>query len=315
MELNVWNVNVLHISCAKILNIQILENNTVKCCDIGGTVNDNHNDFESVSYDFLSDLADENGKLNISVVKYILQQKDNVVSVLKGKVKLLIDQVEFLQTNYKNNTSSLGNTVELPLSVHDVIAINKQPTISDFGKQKASVKINGIINSTTVESEIGSGSEKANVENSGVEILDNSNKPKPINGTELWTSVVNRKQKRKVVVGNRSEIDSSECTLKGVPKLASLHVFRLDPETEVVDLETYLKPKFPEVVCQKLNSKYPDIYSSFRFDVYEENFEKALDPQNWPKNARIRRFLFPMNDRRQHQQQNQFPVSGVNQPQ
>lgn len=57
---------------------------------------------------------------------------------------------------------------------------------------------------------------------------------------------------------------------------------------ELVEL---LKPTFPEVSCEKLVSRHPELYSSFKVGIYEGNFGTAMDPALWPSNACIRRFL------------------------
>lgn len=38
-------------------------------------------------------------------------------------------------------------------------------------------------------------------------------------------------------------------------------------------------------------SRKPDLYSLFKVDIFEDNFELAMDPTLWPENARVRRFL------------------------
>lgn len=103
-----------------------------------------------------------------------------------------------------------------------------------------------------------------------------------------------KKPKSTIVVGNKtgSDIDLIQNKLKGVPKVISLHVYRLDPETTVENLIHYLKPSFPEVLCEKLNSKHPESYSSFKVNLYEEHLEQALDPNLWPRNCCVRRFLY-----------------------
>ena len=126
------------------------------------------------------------------------------------------------------------------------------------------------------------------IQNGNVNTEVNSNKQ---SNKESWVNVVRRKQKQLLVVGsNKSETVTTK--IKGVPKTVSLHVCRLSPDTKTDELISYLKPKYPEVNCEQLNSKQPNLYASFKVDIFEENLTSALDPNNWPKDACIRRFFY-----------------------
>lgn len=48
------------------------------------------------------------------------------------------------------------------------------------------------------------------------------------------------------------------------------------------DLREIGKPHFPEAVVISLNSKYPEIYSSFKVSVYRYNLNTAMNPAIWP---------------------------------
>lgn len=108
---------------------------------------------------------------------------------------------------------------------------------------------------------------------------------------EKWETVTTRnKRRRQVVVGTGTEGIAG--TVKGVPKFTDLHVYRVDPKTDVATMEGLLKPHFPEVMCESMASRYPDLYASFKVRIYQENFRKAMDPSLWPKNACVNNFLY-----------------------
>lgn len=89
-----------------------------------------------------------------------------------------------------------------------------------------------------------------------------------------------------MVIGN-----NKDSVVKGVPKLVNLHVSRVDLGTSTTDLNELLKNSFPEVSCESLTPKYPNIYSSFKVTIFEDNFRKAMDPKLWPDGACISRFF------------------------
>ena len=112
------------------------------------------------------------------------------------------------------------------------------------------------------------------------------------NTKSLWTDVVRRRPKRVVVVGSNNE-NSITNKLQGVPKTVSLHVYRLAPGTKAEQLTEFLKPDYPEVTCEVLASRHPELYASFKITIFEENAKSVMDPNIWPKNMCVRYFLVP----------------------
>ena len=112
--------------------------------------------------------------------------------------------------------------------------------------------------------------------------------------SESWTDVVRKthKGKRPIIVGKKTDVTSKD-KLQGVPKFISLHVYSIAPDTEAVTVNDFLKPKFPEVIVEKLSSRNPSLYSSFRVDISGNNLEAALEANLWPSNACVRRFFHP----------------------
>lgn len=62
-------------------------------------------------------------------------------------------------------------------------------------------------------------------------------------------------------------------------------------ETSIESLTLLLKGNFPEVVCEAITPKHPDVYTSFKVKILETNFRKAMNPELWPLGACIGRFL------------------------
>lgn len=87
--------------------------------------------------------------------------------------------------------------------------------------------------------------------------------------------------------------NTSTSILKARTRLAHLHVFDLHPQTTTDMVMEFLKPRFPEVVVTKLDSKHPDSYASFKFSVNENSQTCALDPEMWPVNVSVKKFFHP----------------------
>ena len=101
----------------------------------------------------------------------------------------------------------------------------------------------------------------------------------------------NRKKKRnnkpQPIVGS----SSSPSVLKDVPKMASIHIYRLMPNTDTEEVTNHLKPVAPKVAVHKLNSRYPSKYSSFQLTVNFENREAVMNPAIWPSGTKLNRFF------------------------
>ena len=112
---------------------------------------------------------------------------------------------------------------------------------------------------------------------------------------ETWSQVAARTRHKQptTIIGTNSKHNQNSSKVLGVPKTVSIHVCRISPVTAVNHVINYLKPKFPEVKCEQLESRQPEVNSSFRIEIFENNFKSAMDPEIWPENARVRRFFYP----------------------
>nr|CAI5832057.1 unnamed protein product [Callosobruchus analis] len=96
-----------------------------------------------------------------------------------------------------------------------------------------------------------------------------------------WKEVRNRRrssQGRNLVIGKNAENNS----VRGLEKRVVLHVSRVDPSVNIEDMESFLKLNFPEVAVERLQSKFPEIYSSFKVSISQENFSyHRKDSNRW----------------------------------
>lgn len=115
----------------------------------------------------------------------------------------------------------------------------------------------------------------------------------PVNKTSeegKWKVVSHKRRspKRKALVVGTNSVNTN---VEGIEKYRALHVSNLKTETSTEDLQNFLKTKFSDIKCEKLVSKYPESYSSFKVLIPSSEFEKALDGSNWPNKASINRFF------------------------
>ena len=105
-----------------------------------------------------------------------------------------------------------------------------------------------------------------------------------------FKEVISRKKQRRLSTVNGA---STNTNLKGACKYRHYHLYRLNPETTEADIVKHVKmTNNTDVKCEKLISKHPDEYSSFKISVIEGQHEFMENADTWPQGARINRFLF-----------------------
>lgn len=291
-----------HINCAKKVNVKFLDDNTIKCCDESERVKEESeciNDDDIVFMDALNDISDENNKIDIRIVKYILQQKDSIISELRERIQIMTQHTELLSKcvqsenlkNVKIMESSLkqiesnGENSELSNKLNvECVRTGNQMT---YTSKEATTNVTNVPGMEKHKVNISNNNNNDNSHNSGNNVkLTNA----IVSNNQQWTEVVKRKPKRVTVIGNKE--GRNDYKLQGVPKIISLHVYRLAPDTKSESVVDFLKQYFPEIKCEKLTARHPDLYSSFKIDIYEEHESVAMDPSLWPRNTCIRRFLY-----------------------
>lgn len=84
----------------------------------------------------------------------------------------------------------------------------------------------------------------------------------------------------------------NDALFKGVTKYDNYHVFNCEPNLTPEQLKSYLidDVKIPEVDCQKMDSKHPERYSSFKVSVPNNYTNDLINPEIWPEYVCINKF-------------------------
>lgn len=313
--------SLFHVSCAKLSNVKILSDKTLNCCESENMQVDSDDAF----FDAIQDSSSSSSsKVDISIFKYIIKQKDCIINELQDKIIILNNHIEVLNKCmvFSSNTNTKNVTVNKDTATSSKDKESKSlRDIVPEKKQEIARKING----TDVHTGEGVVSDKKDVFTRKVnkpgilvnkEVITEKQVSVAINEvtgkmklnecinmemdsarsqeqeTKKWETVDFKRRRKStsksMVMGNNKQSD----TIKGVPKYVELHVCRIDPGTTSEMLRKYLESSFSEVKCESLISRQPELYSSFKVSVYERNFQRAMDPNVWPEGALIGRFLY-----------------------
>lgn len=96
------------------------------------------------------------------------------------------------------------------------------------------------------------------------------------------------KRNSNIIVGKLNE----KAKFKGVTRFIDYHVFNCERDLTVDKLKNYLiqDVKISEVSCEKMASKHPERYSSFKVSVPENCVNIFKNPDIWPEYVCINRF-------------------------
>lgn len=84
---------------------------------------------------------------------------------------------------------------------------------------------------------------------------------------------------------------ANDIALKGAPQMAYVHVYRLDPKTTVQDVLNYLNQAVEGMECMMLQSRHPELYSSFKLTVPFDRLDFIMNASLWPPGVCVRRFF------------------------
>lgn len=85
---------------------------------------------------------------------------------------------------------------------------------------------------------------------------------------------------------------TGDTIFKGVIKYADYHVFNCDRDMKVEALEEYLtnEIKIPNIICEKMEAKHPEKYSSFKISVPVNYVHAFISPEIWPEYVCINKY-------------------------
>lgn len=256
-----------HKSCLKDMkNVKYYKDDTITCCDSEGVVSPSKDKSKkrtssssSTSSVYLPNAAFLGGdnqniadKITIKYLEEIIRQKDEIIKQKELVISTQVLAIEAL-------------TEQIKLIKHSVQQRNVISPSNSFSENPNNLRLKSISNhrSTNIS----------------------SNLKQTVNGRNMLTGTnTNSTCPFKAAAAVISE-DSK-------PNIKILHAMNFEPDTDATELSNYLKTLAPNVNVQKLNSRHPDIYASFKIIVPSDECDKLLVSDIWPEKVVLNRFLF-----------------------
>lgn len=279
-----------HTSCAlRIAGLIVVgKDNLVKCCKTNFEVNQKN--------------VEGNVQKLLEAKDEVLKSREEIISELRAKEALLYKNIELLEEkigkidmckqskNYSVGTS--GTELTEKRSTYAACAVSK-PTVPPaseiiISKQNSNLNSQKQNNNKATFSmkTVNAAITEAHTANKmrEIQLLGNS-EPRDENSRD-W-QISRPRRTRRFVVGRNDDNNQ----VQAVPKFTSLHVTRLAPGTKPEQLQDFLEPNFTDVKCEEHVSKHPDIYSSMKVTIKQDDFRNAWKREVWPSGAIVSRFF------------------------
>lgn len=237
--------------------------------------------------------GDEFTKLIASIVKTETDRLQSALDEVKNEVMILRESnIQLINLLTANNVEfkSLENNKNKILNTPIPIKPKAMEAAFSGGPEKSYKNICETVNlshSADTHRSVHLKENKTSNKSTLNETAEESNSGE--NSSEKWVVKEKRKyRKLDVIKGNNKTLTE----IKGATKYSHLHVYRLDPGMTTEHLINYIKSKnIPAVQCEKLRSRHPETYASFKVSVPEKYYEELMKPEMWPEEVRLNRFL------------------------
>lgn len=285
--------NIFHNSCAKNKKCTFLNENSVICCENVDTPSN----FPSSPEMDVSKLREKNFIHEISYLKLIIEQKDELIKELKEKNNLLYEKIEMKEaiinlTSTNKKLEENANNIKKPITQSTKnIAKQNIPAISidtdnEGIRNKSNDKYSG--------NEIKANKTKSNNNTTETSKIINQNAASNNAHTENWEIVKDRKKINKPIqriMGKSSNKESFK--IEGLPKKSWWYISRVKGNVEEEHIIAHISGiigKNDNITCQKIPIKGNN--SSFKVGFNIEHKTIITDPEMWPEGILLSPYIF-----------------------
>lgn len=267
----------------------------INCCEgIAVTENTSSNlEKPLVQSEIIFDNVQSIDKITIKYLEEIIKQKDEIITNQKIAIQSLSDQVQLLKSISASGSAASSVNVE---TVQEPLAKKK---LNNLKKFKRDAHKQTIPSSEKTVSDVASSSHATSATGAKLmcEII-NLNNDVINNGPLTKSEPSNKKGRtRSILVGCSKNSDSDECPLRAASTTRTIyhayHASNFEVGTDENILCNYLCNYAPSCKVEKLISRQPLRYASFKVTVLKEEAEHILQNQIWPEGVVINRFFPP----------------------
>lgn len=289
---------ISHKSCLNALKfVKFIDDTTVNCCveSFNGPVPtvDSHSIDEAKIVSGIDTSLTNVYEIKIKYLEELLCQKDVIISTQSIAINSLQEQLAQLKRDVKlcdDNASEIVamETTANPHSSNTTRRKNKHVTPLNSAAQ------GGATSSTITPSALSYAIHSAQAHNVCKNVI-NLNEDQPIINERVKQGASNpsiRRGPRNILVGDSKSFPEN-FTLKSATtiSLKHFHTTNWDPNTSDEVLSAYLSEIVPGIKVEKLNSRNPDVYASFKVSVPVDKAHFIMKPEIWPTGVAVNQFF------------------------
>ena len=235
----------------------------------------------------------------------ITELRNEVVMLRESNIELInlltnTDQFNLKKKNRESPTKTAEKLGKVNRNTEEQIRNEKRATKIEEKSEKASKHVEEqIINEDEIKGK-NNYEKRPTFQETIVQNKTIDNSTSIICNTDQSTAKYKKPTTDKRTYGITGTRNTDNGSLRAAERKIQLYVSRLHPNTTAEDVTDYLKEKFPEVHCEKSQSKFPDSYSSFKVTISEYNYKFIMNPEIWPNGVYINKFFRP-------RRENQYP--------
>lgn len=268
---------VSHKSCLKTIKAKFYNDSTVDCCvNIPVSVK-TLNPATNLSTNIAMDVDKTVEQIKIAYLEEIIRQKDLIINNQAMLIDSLQAQIKFLNRDISNKSANVPLT---PKHVSYSEVTSNKKTKSHNSKENDESQNTSQVTPSAVSRAI----HNAHASKVCHELVNLA--------SDVPARTKNQRNARKLLVGNANH-DRENLNFKSarIIKMNYFHVTNCDPETTSEDLTSYLKTIVSSIQVDRLQSRNPSQYSSFKISVPSEDVPKILKSELWPSGVIVNKFF------------------------
>ncbi|CAH1107897.1 unnamed protein product [Psylliodes chrysocephalus] len=273
-----------HKSCLEILKITLLSKETVNCCNQSATSKNNNIKKTEIPTSFQQ--IDSNESMKVSYLERIIRDKESIIENLHITIEALKEQLDLMKA-LKSSTESIQSQIQNERSKPSSIPCLSEPQQSSLKRTHNLTEQNFIL-------------QKADA----IEVKSSNPITKAALATALYneesrntlTSVINLEKDvrpKALLVGSLENTSDGTLRASEFVKTSEFHYHATNfaPDVSSENLQKHLQKFAPNVKVQKLNSRNPDQYSSFKISLPPLESGDIMDSKIWPYKVFLNRFF------------------------
>lgn len=300
---------VSHKSCLNALKgVKFIDDATVICCP-ESPVNASSSgpldkqDQPTPNSETTVNFASSVEEMKIKYLEELLRQKDLTISNQAIAINALQEQLFYLKRELQSQkaTSTDANIVAPTHGATEVDTYafkTKQgvPNNKNKGKNK-NINNTPMFSSATVSHSLHVAQAQRvcqDIINLNNDAHGTSSQPTPQEIVQERTAFAPRRRSRNILVGDAKHLPDSIVLKSALIKdYKHFHSTNWDPDTEEGSRTDYLRGIIPEVEVEKLNSRNPSRYASFKVSVPSTEAHKLTRSEIWPSGVLLNQFFRP----------------------